>query len=111
MSRERRRSPRIEILGRLHGNIVSLDMPITVLDISLGGLSIQAAVAFPASAIHEFKLALGDGSSTLMRGKILHSREVLLPDGTRVFVTGVAFVDDEPAEGDDAIGDLIDKMT
>jgi hypothetical protein len=110
MTQERRQSPRIEILGRLHGHIAALDVPITVLDISLGGLSLQASVAFPPGVIHEFKLTLGDGSSSLMRGKVLRSREVRLADGSHAFVTGVRFVADESPEAGGSIGGLIDRM-
>jgi hypothetical protein len=99
MSRERRRSPRIEILGRLHGQVARLDLDVHVREMSLGGLSMETAVAFPPGAIHEFRLTLGDGSFVLLRGRVAHSRETTAADGSRLFVTGVQFLDDEPADG------------
>ena len=46
MSSDRRHSPRIEILGRLHGHTVAFDVPVTVREISLDGappLGLEAA--------------------------------------------------------------------
>jgi hypothetical protein len=40
MSIERRRSPRVVMLDRVQGRAVSLDVAVTVRDMSLGGMSI-----------------------------------------------------------------------
>src|SRR5262245_8248732 len=75
MQFERRRAPRVEVVGRLHGHIVSVDAPVTVREVSLGGLSFSSTVAFPAGSIHEFRLTMGDDSAVLMRGKIVRSEQ------------------------------------
>jgi PilZ domain len=110
MSSERRRAPRIEILGRLHGHSVSLDVPVTVREVSLGGMSIVTTFSFPKDAIHEFRLMMGDGSGVLLRGRVRYSREDVAPDGSRIYITGLQFVDDEPAEGESSVGDLLDRI-
>jgi PilZ domain len=107
---DRRRSPRFEILGRLHGQIVSLDTPVAVREISLGGLSFQAVVPFPLGAVHEFKLTLGDGSFVLLHGRVVRSVDHIQPDRSHAHITAVQFLDEEPPHGEPTVGDLIDKI-
>jgi hypothetical protein len=109
MSDDRRRSPRIELLGRLHGHSVSLDLPVRVVQISLGGMAIETAVSFPVGAMHLFRLTLGDDSTTELVGRVMHSRNTA-PDGaTPVFTTGVQFVEGDDESGG-ALGDLISRV-
>jgi hypothetical protein len=110
MPTERRRSPRIEILGRIHGHVASIDVPVTVREISLGGLSFATTMSFPIGAVHEFRLTLGDESFVVLRGRVVRSLEGAAPDGSRIYVTGVQFIDDEP-DGPGAVGDLLGKIT
>jgi hypothetical protein len=108
---ERRRAPRIEVLGRLHGHVVSLDTPVTVREISLVGLSFSAPMAFPIAAEHEFRLTLGDGSVVLLRGRVVRAEEATTADGRPTFVMGVQFVDDEaPGVEESLIGGVVDRL-
>lgn len=107
---DRRRSPRIELLGRVRGHIVSLDTPVVVRDMSLGGMSMESAFPFEVGSRHEFRLALGDGSLVLLRGEIRHSRNIGVPGGTALYLTGVQFVDEAPPDGETTVADLIDKI-
>ncbi len=100
MARERRRSSRVEILGRLHGRVVSLDLPVTVREISLVGMSIQTTIAFPVGAFQEFRLTLGDDSTVLLRGRIVYCRELGRDGGEPTFVSGVEFVEEIPHESE-----------
>ena len=112
MNLERRRTPRVEVLDRLHGHIVSMGASLTVREVSLGGLSFSSMVSFPIGAIHEFRLTLGDGSAVLLRGSIVRSQP--RPDdddGSRRYLTGVQFLDDEDPQDDETpIGDLIQRI-
>jgi hypothetical protein len=99
----------MEILGRVHGQAVSLAVPLTVREISLGGMSIEAPVAFPVDAIHEFRLTLGDGSTVLLRGRVVYCRPAKGGEAP-VFVCGLHFVDDEPVTGQ-AVSDVIDRIS
>lgn len=74
---------------------------------SLSGLSFQCAMPFPVGAIHEFHLRLGDDSEVELRGRIVRSYEEPQRDGTRLYITGVQFIDDDA--GDDA-GGIIDRI-
>ena len=112
MSSDRRRSPRIEILGRLHGQVTSLDVAVTVREISVGGMSMETAFEFPVGVIHDFRLEMGDGSWVELRGRVLRSRSIAAPDGSRVYISGVQFLDDDPDDEDDGptVDDLLDRL-
>ncbi len=110
MPSDRRRSPRIELLGRLHGHSVSLDLPVRVREISLGGMAIETGLAFPIGAVHAFRLTLGDDSTVELTGRVMHCREAAADDGGLTYVIGVQFVEDEPPESATSIGDLIDRV-
>jgi hypothetical protein len=103
MGSERRRSPRIEMLGRVHGHVTSLDVAVTVREMSLGGMSLETEFAFPEGTVHAFVLTLGDGSAVDLRGRVVRCMEAPRGDGTRRYITGIQFVDEEPT-------DVIDKM-
>jgi hypothetical protein len=110
MSRERRRSARVAILGRLHGLAVSLDVPVKVNDLSLGGMAIETPVPFPVGAIQEFALTLGDESSVTLSGRVVRCRNVSGPGEPPVYVTGVQFIDeDEPADSLEA-GQIMGRL-
>ena len=111
MGEERRRAPRVEVLGRLHGHVVSLNAPVTVREISLVGLSFSAPMPFPLNAEHEFRLTLGDGSTVLLRGRIMRCQDAHGADGRRTYVMGVQFVEDETREPEPgAIGNVVDRL-
>jgi hypothetical protein len=112
MTVDRRRAPRIELLGRLHGHSVSLDLPVAVLEISLGGMAIQTGLPFPVGAVHVFRLTMGDDSTVELNARVMHSRNVAPPDASApAYVTGLQFVEDDPTEATPVVGDLIDRVT
>jgi len=111
MSAERRRSPRLQLLGQLHGQLVALDVPIAVTEISLGGLRIEAGIDFPVGATHEFALTLGDESTVRIRGRVMHSSRVSASDAGARFVVGVQFLgDDDEGPSTGMVGALLDRL-
>ena len=58
-------------------------------------------------AIHEFHLRLGDDSEVQLRGRITRTYEELQRDGTKLYVTGVQFVDDD---AEDEAGEIIERI-
>ncbi len=96
---ERRRSPRVQIIGKLHGSLVAVDAPITLTEISLGGLKFETTIEFPVGAVHEFSITLGDGSVVALKGRVLHCRRVSSSDAQK-YAVGVQFIDDDTAEID-----------
>jgi hypothetical protein len=96
MSIDRRHSPRIEILGRLHGYTVAFDVPVLVREISLGGMSVETEMSLADGAVHEFLLTLGDGSTVELTGRVMHCRQVADLGEPERYVSGIQFVDDQP---------------
>ena len=104
---DRRRAPRVQLLGRLHGHSVSLDLPVRVVEISLGGMAIETAVPFPIGAVHMFSLTLGDDSTVELTGRVMHCRNGAPAGESPLYTTGLQFIDD----GDEAIaGDIVDRV-
>jgi hypothetical protein len=91
---ERRRSPRIELLGRVNGHLVTLKRDIVVREMSQGGMSIETPFAFPVGAVHEFRLTLTDGFSADLAARVIHSRPEPAPGDPGRCVTGLMFLDD-----------------
>jgi hypothetical protein len=96
MATERRHSPRIEILGRLHGHTVAFDVPVEVREISLGGMAVETGIPLVEGAVHEFLLTLGDGSTVELTGRVMHSRPASEDADPLTYVSGVQFLDEQP---------------
>src|SRR5262245_24602415 len=82
MSTERRRSPRVALLGKVHGHIAALDVRVKVREMSLGGLSMETDISFPVGSVHDFSLTLGDGAAVLLKGEVVYSRGASSQDGS-----------------------------
>jgi Tfp pilus assembly protein PilZ len=106
---DRRRSTRVEVLGRIRGQVVSLDVPVLVREISLGGMSVETPQAFEVGSINTFLLTLGDGAGIDVAGRIVYSRPSADTD-RRFFVSGVQFVDQDDLNPDARVGGLITKV-
>lgn len=108
---ESRRAPRIELMERIHGHLTSLDVAVHITEISLGGLSVVAPLRFPAGAIHEFRLTLGDGSKVMVRGRVAHSTpRIDETSGAQSFLTGFEFLEEQP-QSTGSIEQIVDKVT
>ena len=106
---ERRRAPRVDLVGQLHGELVSVDLPICVREISLGGMSIETSEAFDVDSRHSFVLTLGDGAGVFVLGRVAYCRRAERPEGA-VFISGIQFLDEETTGGDGEVGGLIRKI-
>ena len=103
---ERRRAPRVDLVGQLRGELVSVELPIVVREISLGGMSIETSQAFDVDSRHSFVLTLGDGAGVFVIGRVAYSRRIDGPQGA-VFISGIQFLDDDESQ---AAGDVSDLM-
>jgi hypothetical protein len=108
---ERRRTPRIDIVGYLDGQIVSHDIPLTVLEIGLGGFGIETRGAFLPGTIHQVRFTLDDGTSMIVRAKVVHCHVQAAADGSPRFVTGFKFADERKYGDRSPVADLIDHIT
>ena len=91
---DRRSTPRLEVLGRLHGHLVSLDVPITLGNVGLGGFSAERVMPFPLGARHQFRFTTDRGVEVNIRAVVVHRRPGYSADGLTFFITGFAFVHD-----------------
>jgi hypothetical protein len=108
-SGERRRAPRVELVGQLRGELVSVDRPIVIREISLGGMSIETSEPFEIESRHRFVLTLGDGAGVLVLGRVAYSRRIDRPQGA-IFVTGLQFLDDDASDTGGDVGDLVNRI-
>jgi hypothetical protein len=111
MREERRRTPRIRILGELQGRETGTDGAVLVREISLGGMALETTFPFPPDVVLEFQLELGDGSVLDLRARATHSHVVDSSGASpgQVHVTGFAFVDGD-SDGAGEVGQLIDRV-
>lgn len=106
---DRRRAPRVDLLGQLHGELVSVDLPIRVREISLGGMSFETSEAFAVDSRHTFILTLGDGAGVFVLGRVAYSRRVD-SDAAPTFIVGIQFLDEDPGESDGDAGGNVGRI-
>ena len=109
MSAERRRSPRVEIQGRVSGRLLPPGTSVVVREMSLGGLATETSFPFERGVVHELQLTLGDGAAIDLQARVMHSRNIAADGQTPVFLTGFQFIDD----GDDPpspVVEIIDRI-
>ena len=104
---DRRRSARVELMGRVHGQLTSADLPVNVREISLGGMSIETSQSFEVGSVLNFVLTLGDGAGVLVAGRVVYCR-VLDGSDPGLFVSGLEFVDEDGEDG--GVSDLVQKV-
>ena len=100
---ERRRDIRLDNLGLIRGYVVSLGAPMTVLEVSGTGCSIQTSFTLPEGAVHDFRFTFEDGAQITVRAEVVYCRREFVDNGTLVFLIGLRFLDDETG--------LVEKLT
>ena len=94
MSREKRESPRTEILGRLAGE-VTVPAPMLVRDISRTGAQIECAFPLVLGSAHELRLHLDD-EVVIVRARVVRCQIADIGRNMVHYVAGVEFVDVAP---------------
>jgi hypothetical protein len=92
--RERRQAPRVNLLMDLKGDLIALDEPATVQQLSLRGMTVLTNVPLGPNGTHEFRLHL-DGRTLDVKTRVVHSRVVVERDDVS-YISGLAFVDLTP---------------
>lgn len=106
----RRRAPRVEVLGQLHGAIVALRIPITVRDAGRGGFSIETSLPFPDNAEHQFRFTTPQGDALVLSARSVYCLPADGPAEEPRYLTGFEFlpVDDT---GQAQINALIEALS
>lgn len=94
MSGERRDGPRVPILGELRGEVMVFE-PMTVSQISRGGVQVETTFRLQLDSLHDFRLTLGD-RSIVVKGRIVHCTIADVEEEHLAYRAGVEFV--EPSE-------------
>ena len=73
---ERRRFPRARVLSALAGYDVGAEASVNIVEISLGGFSVESAVMFEVGSEHTFLFSTAEGAETMVRCVCRHARGV-----------------------------------
>jgi hypothetical protein len=90
---DRRRYPRLHLVGALDGLVVPFQLGVRVVDISAGGLSVQSPFDFPRGTTHEFQFAILEQPRPVFRAVAVHSERMTPRPGRALFVAGFEFRD------------------
>jgi len=109
MGSERRRSPRVELLGLVSGRLLRPGTAVVVRDMSLGGLATETPFPLERGTVHDLQLTLGDGAAVDLRARVMHCRNIAADGEEPKYFTGFKFVDDE---GDETTaGEILDDVS
>jgi PilZ domain-containing protein len=111
---ERRRAPRVRIRGRLSASFLTTPIPIVIRNISLLGMLVESAEAFPVGTVHQFRMTVnGDDSeaSPILTAECVHCRSELLPEGVTSFHCGFMFTGTPGDAAQRQIFELLDTAT
>ena len=107
----RRRSERLEVvdwLYDLHGEPVTMRLPVALRDLSHGGFALESGIAIPDGAEHRFRFTAQDGSSFVIGAVATHSHPI---SDSGTYVTGFRFLRGASDDASDPVRELIDKIT
>ena len=107
----RRRTERMEVvdwLYDLHGEPVTLRVPVALRDLSQGGFAMESAIAIPEGAEHRFRFTAEDRTSFVISAVATHSHSV--PE-SGTFITGFRFLPESSTDSADPVRELIEKIT
>ncbi len=91
--------PKVEVLAQMHGELIALGVPATMVSIETAAFTIETSFPFSVGAIHELRLTRGYGSIVRVRVRILSSRRASGPHGALRYSTNMEFVDAVSEDG------------
>jgi hypothetical protein len=106
----RRRFPRLQVLGLVDGYLLPLDVPLAVIELSTGGFSVRGATPFPPGSRHHFRFTTGQDQEVTIDATAVHCRLVQAgTDGHIAYISGFEFSSDPRT--DEAVAVLIDTLS
>lgn len=91
MAGEKRDTDRIPILGELHGEVMVLE-PMTIKEISSGGIQVETGFSLPLDSLHDFRLTLGS-RSVIVKGRVAHCSVADVDQDVVVYRSGIEFIE------------------
>ena len=95
-------------MSLLHGYWVELDMPVRVIDISMGGFAVESPIPYPVGSEQTFLFSTGDGGETLVRCECRNSRSAEV-EGKSVCIVGFQFLP-QPEEDLQILADTVKRL-
>lgn len=87
---DKRRSTRVAVLMRVQGQLVAVDVPIVVHDLSRSGFAVVSAKSFEAGDTLDFKLEGAGEQPITVTAEAVHSRP--FGSSTSLYLSGFRFV-------------------
>src|SRR5262249_50972563 len=103
---ERRRDPRLDVLGELHGYIETLGIPLIVRDLSLGGCSIETHQPLESGSTQYIRIDVYDSISVTLQARVAHSSRAAGADRPTRYISGMQFLDADRNQ----VGELLGFM-
>jgi hypothetical protein len=99
---------RVPVPSPLNGE-VKVYQPMTILDISKGGLQVETPFALQLDSLHDFRISLGE-LSIIVKGRIAHCKiSELAEEGVILYRTGVEFIENTD-HAQSAIEEFVDAL-
>jgi hypothetical protein len=106
---ERRATPRLEVNGRIHGQLDDTLIPVRVCEIGLGGFSIETKESVD-DGLHVVRFTANNRWSISLTAWSRHSRPFCGTDGALRHITGFEFAGQDQLETRDLIKALVDRL-
>jgi len=107
MPGNKRDRERVPLEGQVRGEVMVFQ-PMTILDISIGGIQIETSFALQLDSLHDFRLSLGD-RSVVVKGRVAHCHIGELTDVAAHYRTGIELIELSD-HARDAISDFVLAM-
>ncbi len=106
-SRNQRRSPRVDVLLRVKGELVPVGFPIRIFNLNRTGFAVLSEVRFRAGERLNVRLTSIGGPSVLVSAAAVHTAP--RPSAPGLYQTGFVFLPDHPSGTvpEDAIRELL----
>lgn len=104
---ETRIGPRVPILGHLGGEITVVE-PMSVIDLGIGGATIETRFPLVIDSLHELRLPLGS-LTVVVKARVVHSHISDVDADVVAYHSGVEFVD-TPHHVQDAITHYLNTL-
>jgi PilZ domain len=102
---DRRRTPRVAVLQRIHCELVAQNVPLTLINLSLGGFLIECPIDLRIGTVREFRFRTASAQTVTFRARVV--RRLCISSGPKaLYGIGLVFIDEGHATAS-AVGELM----
>lgn len=106
---EGRRSPRIDVLERVAGEVGPGNVPVTLLNLSLGGCLMQGAVEYPLGQTIELRIRMDGKTPIPIQARVVHAMRATAGEITS-YISGLEFLDRGNTDFEQALESLVRSL-